>query len=158
MTKRYIPALRSLSQRGSSTPGTRGKSHVLTHGLHSVSGEGSISTNPRAHLRVRLTSSTPRICPGRFMALDSLWIAFASILTAFEISKPTDSEGEVIEPVYEPASSALVLWVSLIQHHIVVNTEPLIDCSMPLPFRCSIRPRNSKWKEVFDLPMANPGS
>lgn len=40
-----------------------------------------------------------RICPGRFLALSSMWIAIASILTTFNISKAKNENGNDIEPV-----------------------------------------------------------
>lgn len=39
-----------------------------------------------------------RGCPGRYMAWDILWITIASILAVFEISKPVDEKGQMIEP------------------------------------------------------------
>ncbi|KAJ6472340.1 family 64 cytochrome P450 [Mycena vitilis] len=42
-----------------------------------------------------------RECPGRHMATAGLWIAIASILAAFDIAKPLDEEGQVIEPSFE---------------------------------------------------------
>lgn len=39
-----------------------------------------------------------RICPGRHMALSSIWIAMASVLSTFTLSKSLDEEGKVIEP------------------------------------------------------------
>ncbi|KAJ7584553.1 cytochrome P450 [Mycena floridula] len=39
-----------------------------------------------------------RICPGRFMAWESIWIAIATILTAFNISKRINKDGNTIEP------------------------------------------------------------
>ncbi|KAJ7152976.1 cytochrome P450 [Mycena filopes] len=60
-----------------------------------------------------------RICPGRHLAQNSLWLTMASILAAFDISKAVDDDGKVIEPSYE-YYSALVY--------------------APLPFECSITP------------------
>ena len=34
-----------------------------------------------------------RVCPGRFMARSSMWIAVASVLAAFEISPVVDGRG-----------------------------------------------------------------
>lgn len=34
-----------------------------------------------------------RICPGRFMARSSMWIAIASVLAAFDISPVIDGDG-----------------------------------------------------------------
>lgn len=39
-----------------------------------------------------------RKCPGSFMIDASLWIAIASIVSAFDISKHIDSRGQVVEP------------------------------------------------------------
>ncbi len=42
--------------------------------------------------------TTCRICPGRFFAMDSLWISVASILATFNIEKAKDEQGRDIEP------------------------------------------------------------
>ena len=38
-----------------------------------------------------------RICPGRHMAYESLWISIASIVAAFDITKAVDEHGKAIE-------------------------------------------------------------
>ncbi|KAJ7873152.1 cytochrome P450 [Mycena leptocephala] len=68
-----------------------------------------------------------RVCPGRHMATSSVWITIASILATFDITKAVGEDGKVIEPDHE-YFSALVI--------------------MPLPFKCSIRPRS---QEAVDL-------
>ncbi|KAJ7209147.1 cytochrome P450 [Mycena pura] len=62
-----------------------------------------------------------RMCPGRHMALSSIWITVASILATFDITKAVDEEGKVIEPSYEYLSGLI---------------------STPLPFKCSFTPRS----------------
>ncbi|KAJ7235514.1 cytochrome P450 [Mycena rebaudengoi] len=62
-----------------------------------------------------------RICPGRHMAMSSLWISIASILAAFDISEAVGEDGNDVEPSYE--------------------YEPGI-VSVPAPFQCSIKPRS----------------
>jgi cytochrome P450 len=42
-----------------------------------------------------------RICPGRFMARSSMWIAIASVLAAFEISPIVDRDGVSLVPKEE---------------------------------------------------------
>ena len=42
-----------------------------------------------------------RICPGRYMAYESLWISFASIIATFDIAKAVNEHGQVIEPSEE---------------------------------------------------------
>ncbi|EAU86764.1 cytochrome P450 [Coprinopsis cinerea okayama7 len=70
-----------------------------------------------------------RICPGKHMATSMLYIAIASILTVFEISKAVDEDGNVIEPTRDYVSSMV---------------------SHPEPFKCSIKPR-SKAAEALVL-------
>ncbi|KAF8885367.1 cytochrome P450 [Infundibulicybe gibba] len=62
-----------------------------------------------------------RLCPGRHMAISSLWIAAASILATFSLEKAIDEDGYMIEPSQEYHSA-------LICH--------------PLPFKCTIKPRS----------------
>ncbi|KAJ3746113.1 cytochrome P450 [Lentinula detonsa] len=69
-----------------------------------------------------------RICPGRFMAFSSIWIAVASILAVFDITKPIDENGNVIEPTYEYI--------------------PSMAC-VPAPFECLLKPRNALAEEMI---------
>ncbi|EMD33482.1 hypothetical protein CERSUDRAFT_118062 [Gelatoporia subvermispora B] len=39
-----------------------------------------------------------RICPGRHFADDLLWLMLVNILAAFDISKPVNADGKVVEP------------------------------------------------------------
>lgn len=64
-----------------------------------------------------------RICPGRFLALDSLWIAIASILATFHISRVVGPDGQEIVPPPDIDSG-------LINH--------------PKPFPCIIKPRSEQ--------------
>jgi len=45
------------------------------------------------------------------MAFSAVWIAIASLIAAFDITKAVDENGEIIEPSQE-YSSALVVYVS----------------------------------------------
>ncbi|KAJ7479162.1 cytochrome P450 [Mycena latifolia] len=62
-----------------------------------------------------------RLCPGRHSASAALWIAIASILATFDITKARDEREEEIEPSYEFDSGFI---------------------NAPLPFKCTIRPRS----------------
>jgi len=64
-----------------------------------------------------------RICPGRYMAFSAMWIAVASIIATFDITKAVDENGQVIEPSHEYTSSVVC---------------------MPLGFKCSIKPRSQQ--------------
>ncbi|KIM78610.1 hypothetical protein PILCRDRAFT_98340 [Piloderma croceum F 1598] len=62
-----------------------------------------------------------RICPGRWLAYDSIWIVVASVLSVYKITAATDYKGTLIlpSPEYTPG---------LISH--------------PKPFKCRIFPRS----------------
>ncbi|KAJ7828242.1 cytochrome P450 [Mycena olivaceomarginata] len=70
-----------------------------------------------------------QICPGRYLANSSLWIAIVSILATFEISKAVGDE-----PTYE-YSDGLVL--------------------MPRPFKYSIKPRSQRAVDLIEATAHN---
>lgn len=53
---------------------------------------------------VYLPRPTIRMCPGRHMAFNSLFIAVASVLSMFEIKKPLDKNGHPITVADEVTS------------------------------------------------------
>jgi cytochrome P450 len=57
-----------------------------------------------------------RVCPGRYLASDTIWIVAASVIAAFEIRRPLDGEGREVVPevAYTPGLFRCVL-VLLIQ-------------------------------------------
>lgn len=69
-----------------------------------------------------------RICPGRYMARDAVWIAMVSILASFEITKAVDDEGKEIEPKDEFTSGII---------------------SYPVPFGCRIRLRSRAMEKLI---------
>ncbi|KAI9507628.1 cytochrome P450 [Russula earlei] len=69
-----------------------------------------------------------RICPGRFMARSSMWIAIASVLAAFEISPVVDSNGVPQIPKGEYTAGIV---------------------SYPEAFACRIRPRSKQAEELI---------
>ncbi|KAH9834659.1 cytochrome P450 [Rhodofomes roseus] len=68
-----------------------------------------------------------RICPGRFLADASIWLAAANILATLDIRKARTPTGEEITPEVQFASGSV---------------------SHPKPFVCNIRPRSSKSNEL----------
>ncbi|THU78728.1 cytochrome P450 [Dendrothele bispora CBS 962.96] len=70
-----------------------------------------------------------RICPGRHVALSSLWISIASVLATFNLEKARDENGRVIEPSGEYIPSS-------IQNH-------------PAPFDCLITPRSREHEQLI---------
>ncbi|KAJ7671061.1 cytochrome P450 [Mycena rosella] len=69
-----------------------------------------------------------RVCPGRHMARASVFIAAVSVLATFDITKAVGEDGQVLEPTYEYFSGLV---------------------SMPLPFKCSIKPRSQRSVELI---------
>ncbi|KAJ7706284.1 cytochrome P450 [Mycena rosella] len=62
-----------------------------------------------------------RICPGRYLALDSAWIAIVSILKTYNIDKALDADGKYITPEVDYT-------VGIVSH--------------PKPFKCSFTIRS----------------
>ncbi|TFY73854.1 hypothetical protein EWM64_g10158 [Hericium alpestre] len=69
-----------------------------------------------------------RMCPGRYLALDTIWINIACVLSSFTISKAIDKNGRPVEPDIEFTSEFL---------------------SRPKPFQASIRPRSAAALELI---------
>ncbi|KAF9463408.1 cytochrome P450 [Collybia nuda] len=69
-----------------------------------------------------------RRCPGRHMALSSIWIAIASIIASFDITKAIDEDGNVVEPTHEYSHELLCI---------------------PLPFKCSMKPRSREIERLL---------
>ncbi|KAJ7786402.1 cytochrome P450 CYP2 subfamily [Mycena metata] len=69
-----------------------------------------------------------RLCPGKFLAFDTLWIVVASMLAVYNISKEVDENGRVKEPVAEFTPHSL---------------------SHPMPFACTIEPRGAAARQLI---------
>jgi hypothetical protein len=69
-----------------------------------------------------------RICPGRFLADNTLFITIAKSLAVFKIEKCIDGDGKIIEPE--------------------VRFTPGI-VSQPVPYRANIKPRSAKHEELI---------
>ncbi|TFK84330.1 cytochrome P450 [Polyporus arcularius HHB13444] len=69
-----------------------------------------------------------RICPGRFMAVDSIWITIANVLSVFEIRKAVGEDGKEITPDGEYHRGFL--------------------CH-PKPFPCIIKPRSEEHEALL---------
>ncbi|KAK0223342.1 cytochrome P450 [Armillaria fumosa] len=71
-----------------------------------------------------------RICPGRHLALNTAWIAVASMAATLSFSKATDPDGRVVEPS---------------------NTYTDGFVSIPAPFNCTIKARSAQAEALIDL-------
>ena len=73
--------------------------------------------NPRRFLGAAITGNKSfpdaafgfgrRICPGRYLARDAVWITIASILATIEIRKSLDEKGNEVEPLDEYTSGVV---------------------------------------------------
>ncbi|KAF9462161.1 cytochrome P450 [Collybia nuda] len=72
-----------------------------------------------------------RICPGRYFALNSAWIAIVSILSTFDITKARDTNGHEIEPAIDYTDGLVI---------------------HPKPFELSLKPRS----QAVANPVPNP--
>ncbi|KIL71197.1 hypothetical protein M378DRAFT_154689 [Amanita muscaria Koide BX008] len=69
-----------------------------------------------------------RICPGRHLAENSVWLMIASVLATFDISKARDEHGNEIDVDDQAFTDTLAMH--------------------PLPFKCSITPRSQQAKSL----------
>ncbi|KAF2264418.1 cytochrome P450 [Lojkania enalia] len=69
-----------------------------------------------------------RVCPGRYVADNAVFITIAQTLAVFNISKPADETGKVIEPKleFEPGT-----------------------VSRPVPYKAQIKPRTEKYEALI---------
>lgn len=49
-----------------------------------------------------------RLCPGRYYALNNVWILAASMVAIFDFLKPLDAAGKEVIPAVEFTSGGLV--------------------------------------------------
>jgi hypothetical protein len=118
-----------------------------------LAGAGGISRNP-TKLNLNLTSTLDfRICPGRFLAENSLWLHVATVLACFNIAPTVGDDGKPIIPPREYTSGM----VSILGYFLSVRvlTRVRFQASRPLPFPCRIYPRNDS---VVDLIKDNVAS
>jgi cytochrome P450 len=78
-----------------------------------------------------------RLCPGRWLAMDSVWMAVASILTVYTVEKALSEDGVEINPSVDYTSSLL---------------------SRPKPFQCRFVPRSEKVVHLIQQTGLNPST
>lgn len=81
-----------------------------------------------------------RVCPGRDLTVAELWLTIATTLATLNISKARDSEGNEVDPVVDFTSGAIWFVISTCN---VIKANHFI-LSHPVPFDCTIEPRNSR--------------
>ena len=104
---------------------------------YSVSEEGGCSTSSQKSSLLNLTLFD-RMCPGRWLSYDSIWIAVASVLSVYNISAAIDDNGLPMQPSVEYTSSSF-RWVS---GNAMLSLTDVGVGSHPKPFKCRIVPRS----------------
>jgi len=89
-----------------------------------------------------------RICPGRYMADNSVFIAIATILQLFDISPPKDGMGNDIQPVYD-WTSGLFSYVQLVIYWLFLTLKSPWSSRHPTDFKCTIRPRSKASEQLI---------
>ncbi|KAF2032730.1 cytochrome P450 [Setomelanomma holmii] len=86
-----------------------------------------LGASPEPDPRIYTFGYGRRICPGRYVADNALFITIAQVLAVFNISKPVEN-GVTIEPKVEFESGVI---------------------SHPVPYKCSIEPRSERHRELI---------
>lgn len=79
-------------------------------------------------------------CAGKSMALDTIWIAIASVLSVYNIKKAVDERGNVITPQVKLKPGTVRYVYASVKYEDDALT-PVI--SHPAPFECVIEPRSA---------------
>ncbi|KAJ7116552.1 cytochrome P450 [Mycena epipterygia] len=69
----------------------------------------NINSNPEIAFGFGRRHALRRMCPGRFLALDTIWIVIASTLYSYRICKVQDSQGQEVEPQVEYTTGLISL-------------------------------------------------
>ncbi|KAE9405177.1 cytochrome P450 [Gymnopus androsaceus JB14] len=116
-----------------------GNSWAILHD-HATYGEDVDQFRPERFLNLdgTLNSTVPypeaafgfgrRICPGRIFARSAIWLAVASLLACFDLSKVSDKDGVEIEP----STDYIDGWLSY-----------------PRPYECTITPRSKSIEKMI---------
>ena len=94
-----------------------------------------------------------RICPGRYMAYENLWISIACILAVFDIDKAKDALGRPVPPSGKYVYGFTWCVGFSAPYH---RRRPHADRerSHPEPFQCEIKPRSAEhqgWIQQTDV-------
>ena len=81
-----------------------------------------------------------RVCPGRWLALDNIWLTVASILAVYDVVPAKDADGREVLPE-EAFTTESVRCVARWRWRVSVLTART-DGSRPRPFKCAFVPRS----------------
>ena len=90
-----------------------------------------------------------RICPGRYLAVHSVWLAMAYTLTLYAVSPATDENGIKIELKRENFSG-LTMYV-LYPVRPMISHFFLVTGRHPKPFRIQLTPRSKDMANLINV-------
>lgn len=90
-----------------------------------------------------------RICPGRNMATESMWITIATTLATLTISKAKGPDGQPITPKGEYFEG--FLWYVPCSQGATCNIRSLHTRSYPKSYECEISPRSAEHKAQIEV-------
>lgn len=85
-----------------------------------------------------------RVCPGRHLAYETLWLAIVSVLATFNISKAKDINGKEITPELENVYGFMMYVPNLDKGKRKTLTPLSLLLSFPKAFTCDISPRSAE--------------
>jgi hypothetical protein len=105
---------------------------------------------------VPLTCGCRRICPGRFFALEALWIMIATAIAGFDIKKAVGADGQPEEPVVE-YTTGFIRYNFIPRYEVAYQSLfCLYPRSRPLAFKYKIMPRSQEMRSVILLTGSEP--
>lgn len=92
-------------------PGSFLPSRFLTTGTSSSASEPTLDKSVRDPTHV-IFGAGRRVCPGRHMAYDVLWLTMARVLAVFDIAPALDEHGKEVLPTgeYDTGLTWYVFW------------------------------------------------
>ena len=89
-----------------------------------------------------------RICPGRHLVDETLFIVTASVLSVFNVAKARDEDGHEIPVSAMVQADSILRCVVLVAAHIAMPYY-VIPYSHPVKFECSITPRDKVAEDLI---------
>ena len=83
-----------------------------------------------------------RVCPGKYFALETVWIIVARMLAVYQITRPLNLDGTIVPPGGEFVSNGILRYDSSPTPFDSLWLICLAHCSHPRTFKCSFKTRS----------------
>lgn len=87
-------------------------------------------------------------CVGRYLAEANVWIAAASLLTAFDIVKAKDESGQEIVPDVKMIEA--IIRYEFFSPCALIDADCARKSRQPVPFKCDFRPRSREIQKIIE--------